>query len=122
MDTAKKKRLARLRRHRRVRRKIAGTAQVPRLNVYRSLKHIYGQIIDDTVGHAMAAASTVDQEVMTKIDEKDKTEQAYIVGQVLARRALEKGINRVVFDRGGWAYHGRIKALADGARAEGLEF
>lgn len=122
MDTAKKKRLARLRRHRRVRRKIAGTAQVPRLNVYRSLKHIYGQIIDDTVGHAMAAASTVDQEVMAKIDEKDKTEQAYIVGQVLARRALEKGINRVVFDRGGWAYHGRIKALADGARAEGLEF
>jgi len=122
MDTAKKKRLARLRRHRRVRRKIAGTAQVPRLNVYRSLKHIYGQIIDDTVGHAMAAASTVDQEVMAKIDEKDKTEQAYIVGQVLARRALEKGINRVVFDRGGWAYHGRIKALADGARAEGLKF
>jgi large subunit ribosomal protein L18 len=122
MDTAEKKRLARQRRHRRVRRKIAGTAQVPRLNAYRSLKHIYGQVVDDTVGHTMVAASTVDQEVIAKIDEKDKTEQAYIVGQVLARRALEKGISRVVFDRGGWAYHGRIKALADGARAEGLKF
>jgi large subunit ribosomal protein L18 len=92
------------------------------LNVYRSLKHLYGQVIDDTVGHTMVTASTVDQEVVAKIDEKDKTEQAYLVGQVLARRALEKGISRVVFDRGGWAYHGRIKALADGARAEGLEF
>jgi large subunit ribosomal protein L18 len=122
MDTAKKKRLARQRRHRRVRRKVVGTAERPRLNVYRSLKHIYGQIIDDNAGHTLVSASTVDGEVLAELEEKGKTQQAYIVGQVLARRAREKGINNVVFDRGGWAFHGRIKALAEGARAEGLEF
>jgi large subunit ribosomal protein L18 len=122
MSTAQKKRLARERRHRRVRKKVFGTNERPRLNVYRSLKHIYGQVIDDTVGHTLVSASTLDSEVSATVDEKNKSEQAYIVGQLLARRALEKGINQVIFDRGGWAYHGRIKALADGARAEGLEF
>lgn len=122
MDTAQKKRLARQRRHRRVRKTIFGTAERPRLNVFRSLKHIYGQVIDDTTGCTLVSASTMDREVTALLGEKTKTEQASVVGQVLARRALEKGISRVVFDRGGWAYHGRVKALADGARQEGLEF
>ncbi len=122
MDIAQKKRLARQRRHRRVRKKISGTAERPRLNVFRSLKHIYGQVIDDTAGHTLVSASTVDPEVSSLVQGKSKAEQAQIVGQVLARRALERGINQVVFDRGGWAYHGRIKALAERARKEGLEF
>jgi large subunit ribosomal protein L18 len=122
MDTAQKKRLARQRRHRRVRNTISGTAERPRLNVFRSLKHIYGQVIDDRTGQTLVSASTLDREVSALLGEKNKTEQASIVGQVLARRALDKGISRVVFDRGGWAYHGRVKALADGARQEGLEF
>lgn len=122
MDSAKRKRLARQRRHGRVRKKISGTAERPRLNVFRSLKHIYGQVIDDTAGHTLVSASTVDQEVSSLVQGKNKAEQAQIVGQVLARRALQRGIKQVVFDRGGWAYHGRIKALADGARKEGLEF
>lgn len=99
-----------------------GTAERPRLNVFRSLTHIYGQVIDDTTGHTLVSASTLDREVSALLGEKNKTEQASVVGQVLARRALEKGISQVVFDRGGWAYHGRIKALAEGARQVGLEF
>lgn len=122
MDTAQKKRLARQRRHRRVRSTISGTAERPRLNVFRSLKHIYSQVIDDATGQTLVSASTLDREVSALLGERNKTEQASIVGQVLARRALDKGISRVVFDRGGWAYHGRVKALADGARQEGLEF
>jgi large subunit ribosomal protein L18 len=122
MDSAKKRRLARQRRHRRVRSKVSGTAERPRLNVCRSLYHIYGQVIDDTTGHTLLSASTVDHQVRSMVEGKNKTEQAQIVGQVLARRALDKGIKRVVFDRGGWAYHGRVKALATGARQEGLEF
>ncbi len=122
MNISEKKRLARLRRHRRVRKKISGTADRPRLNVYRSLTHIYGQVVDDTAGHTLVSASTVDRDVRSAVQGKHKTEQARVVGQVLARRALEKGIKQVVFDRGGWVYHGRIKALAEGARKEGLEF
>jgi len=122
MNISEKKRLARLRRHRRVRKKISGTADRPRLNVYRSLTHIYGQVVDDTAGHTLASASTVDREVRSAVKGLGKTEQARVVGQVLARRALEKGIKLVIFDRGWWLYHGRIKALAEGARKEGLEF
>ena len=122
MDITKKKRLARHRRHQRVRKKISGTAERPRLNVYRSLNHIYSQVIDDTIGHTLVSASTVEPAVGSMVEGKAKTEQAHIVGQVLARRALEKGIEHVVFDRGGWAYHGRIKALAEGSRKEGLKF
>jgi len=122
MGIAKKKRLARHRRHHRVRKKISGTAERPRLNVYRSLNHVYSQVVDDTIGHTLVSASTVEPTVCSMVEEKTKTEQAHIVGQVLARRALEKGIEQVVFDRGGWAYHGRIKALAEGARKEGLKF
>jgi large subunit ribosomal protein L18 len=122
MDMAKKKRVARERRHRRVRRHISGTAERPRLNVFRSLTHIYGQVIDDVAGHTLVSASTVDPEIRDMVGGKEKSEQARIVGEVLARRAQEKGIKKIVFDRGGWAYHGRIKALADGARSAGLEF
>lgn len=122
MDMAKKKRVARERRHRRVRRHISGTAERPRLNVFRSLTHIYGQVIDDVAGHTLVSASTVDPEIRDMVGGKEKSKQARIVGEVLARRAQEKGIKKIVFDRGGWAYHGRIKALADGARSAGLEF
>ena len=117
-----KTRKARKIRHRRVRRKISGTAERPRLNVFRSLRHIYVQVIDDTAGHTLAAASTVDKDVMAKLSGKNKKEQAVIVGKVVADRAQAVGINEVIFDRGGYRYHGRIKALADAAREAGLKF
>jgi large subunit ribosomal protein L18 len=122
MDRIKKKWRARQRRHQRVRKKISGTAERPRLNVYRSLNEIYGQIIDDVVGHTLVSASTIDGELRPLVQGKTKIEQARVVGGLLARRALDKGIKQVVFDRGGWAFHGRIRALADAAREEGLEF
>jgi large subunit ribosomal protein L18 len=90
--------------------------------VFRSLRHIYAQIIDDTVGHTIASACTLDSEIRQQISGLNKTEQAKLVGQVLAKRALEKGVKQVVFDRGGYKYHGRVKALAEGARAAGLQF
>jgi len=113
---------ARKRRHKRVRKKVFGTPERPRLNVFRSLKHIYAQIIDDTAGHTLVAASTLDPELRDKIKGLTKKEQAREVGFLLAKRALEKGIKRVVFDRGGYKYHGRVKALADASREGGLEF
>ncbi|UCC78157.1 MAG: 50S ribosomal protein L18 [Anaerolineales bacterium] len=114
--------LARLKRHRRIRRRVQGTPERPRLNVYRSLQHIYAQLIDDTVGRTLLAVSTLDAQVRPEIAQQSKTEQAEWVGKVLAKRALEKGVKQVVFDRGGYKYHGRVKALAEGARAEGLQF
>ncbi len=113
---------ARKRRHKRVRKKVFGTPERPRLNVFRSLKHIYAQIIDDTIGHTLVAASTLDPTIREKIKGKTKTEQAREVGRLLAQKALAKGITRVAFDRGGYKYHGRVKALAEGAREGGLEF
>src|SRR5262245_48331631 len=113
---------ARVRRHFRVRKKVTGTPDRPRLNVYRSLEHIYAQVIDDVSGHTLVSASTLDSEVKKAIDGKPKTEAAKVVGQVVAQRAKSAGIAKVVFDRGGFKYHGRIKALADGAREGGLEF
>jgi len=113
---------ARERRHRRVRVKVKGTLERPRLNVHRSLEHIYAQVIDDVAGHTLASASTLDSEVKKAADGKAKTEQAKIVGQMVAARALGAGITKVVFDRGGNKYHGRVKALADGAREAGLDF
>ncbi|MFN7209100.1 MAG: 50S ribosomal protein L18 [Aggregatilineales bacterium] len=121
-DKAKEKREARLSRHLRVRKKVKGTPERPRLVVYRSLEHIYAQVIDDTVGHTLVSASTIDGEVRKLLDGKKKTEEAQIVGRVVAERAKNAGIQRVVFDRGGNQYHGRIKALADAAREAGLEF
>ncbi|HEX8218234.1 MAG TPA: 50S ribosomal protein L18 [Chloroflexia bacterium] len=108
----------RQKRHNRVRARVTGTAERPRLNVFRSLNHIYAQVIDDTQGHTIAAASTQDKGVT----EAPKTEQAKAVGQLVAERAKAAGITKVVFDRGGYLYHGRIKALADGARDGGLDF
>ena len=122
MDKAKEKRLARQRRHARVRKRVVGTAERPRLCVFRSLKHIYAQVIDDTQGHTLVAASTLDAEVRPGLGGKDKADQAKAVGEVLAERATEAGIKQVVFDRGGYLYHGRVKALADAAREGGLEF
>jgi large subunit ribosomal protein L18 len=122
MDKAKEKRLARQRRHERVREQVYGTQQRPRLNVFRSLKHIHAQVIDDTQGRTLVAASTLDAEVRGQLGEKDKAAQAAVVGEVLARRALAAGITQVVFDRGGYRYHGRVKNLAEAARKAGLSF
>ena len=110
---------ARLHRHRRVRGKISGTAQRPRLNVFRSTNHIYAQVIDDVQGVTLAAASTLDKEFSGNGGNK---EAARKVGQMIAQRAAEKGITEVVFDRGGYIFHGRFKELADGAREGGLKF
>jgi large subunit ribosomal protein L18 len=110
------------RRHRRLRVKVQGTPERPRLNVYRSLEHIYAQVIDDTQGHTLASASTLESDVKKAIDGKNKSEAAKIVGQTVASRAQAAGVSKVVFDRGGNRYHGRVKALAEGAREAGLEF
>lgn len=113
----------RKRRHLRVRAKVSGTPERPRLNVFRSNEHIYAQIIDDTVGHTLVAASTLEKEVRERFpEEHPKVVEARVVGQVIGERARAKGITRIVFDRGGYKYHGRVQALADGAREAGLEF
>lgn len=116
------RREARERRHLRVRKKVFGTPERPRLSVYRSLKHMYAQIIDDTVGHTLVFVSTLDPALRSRLQKTGNKEAARAVGEELARRALAKGITRVVFDRGGFLYHGRVAAVAEGARAGGLEF
>lgn len=113
---------ARLRRHARVRKNLAGTAERPRLNVFRSLTGIYAQVIDDQAGHTLVSASTLDKDLRDKIKGLKKSEQAKLVGRMIAERARSKGIEMVVFDRGGYRYIGRVKALADGAREGGLRF
>jgi large subunit ribosomal protein L18 len=119
---SEKGRVARLRRHQRVRVRISGTAERPRLNVFRSLGNIYAQVIDDVAGHTLASASTIDRELRHQVEGKSKTEAAKMVGELVARRAQAVGIKTVVFDRGGYKFHGRVKALAEGAREAGLEF
>jgi large subunit ribosomal protein L18 len=109
-------------RHLRIRKKVFGIPERPRLSVYKSLRYIYAQIIDDTKGHTLVSASSLEKELRENLKSTDNIEAAKLVGKVIARRALEKGIKKVVFDRGGFLYHGRIKALADSAREEGLEF
>lgn len=118
----KSRAIARTRRHARVRKNLDGTAQRPRLNVYRSLVGIYAQVIDDHAGHTLASASTADGELREKLKGLKKSEQAKLIGQTVAERAKSKGITAVVFDRGGYRYIGRVKALADGAREGGLQF
>jgi large subunit ribosomal protein L18 len=118
----KSRSVARARRHVRVRKNLTGTAERPRLNVYRSLSAIYAQVIDDQAGHTLLSASTVDHDLREKVKGLKKSEQAKLVGQTIAERAKNKGIQSVVFDRGGYRYIGRIKALADGAREGGLQF
>jgi large subunit ribosomal protein L18 len=118
----KTKEEARYRRHKRVRKKIYGTPERPRLNVFRSLKHIYAQIIDDFSGNTLVSASTLDSELKGKLQTGGNIEAAKSVGLLLGQRAVKKGIKKVVFDRGGYTYHGRVKALADAVREAGLEF
>jgi len=109
-------------RHARVRSKLSGTAERPRLNVYRSLNNIYAQVIDDVAQTTIVSASTLDAEVKSQVKSTGNKEAAKVVGQLVAKRAIEKGIKAVVFDRGGYIYHGRVKELADAAREAGLEF
>jgi large subunit ribosomal protein L18 len=117
-----KRNVARKRRHKRVRKNVYGTSQRPRLNVFRSLTDIYVQVIDDNDGRTLVSASTIEKALRTKLKGKSKIEQAEVVGEEIADRAKEKGIKQVVFDRGGYKYIGRVKALAEGARKGGLEF
>ncbi len=116
------RRLARERRHIRVRAKVSGTAMRPRLCVFRSLSHIYAQVVDDSAGYTLVSASSLDAEIRDKITGKKKTESAELVGSLVAQRALNKGIKKIAFDRGGYQYHGRVKALAEAARKAGLDF
>ena len=118
----KSKNDARQKRHLRVRKTVKGTAARPRLNVFRSLQHVYAQIIDDVTGKTLAAASTMDKELSATVEYGGNIEAAKAVGTAVAKRALEKGITQVVFDRGGYIYHGRVAALAEAAREAGLEF
>jgi large subunit ribosomal protein L18 len=113
---------AHLRRKKRVRRKVAGSQERPRLTVFRSATHIYGQIVQDLAGHTLAEASTLSKELAAELKDKNKIEQAKLVGKLLAKRAQEQGIAKVVFDRNGFLYHGRVKALAEAAREGGLKF
>ena len=116
------RREARIRRHIRVRKKLAGTADCPRLDVYRSLDNIFAQVIDDEKGVTLVSASNIDKKLRAGMDGKTKSEQAALVGKAVAERALEAGITAVVFDRGGFQYVGRVKALAEAAREAGLKF
>lgn len=118
----KDKNKIRKKRHERVRQKVYGTATKPRLNVYRSLNNIYAQLIDDDKGQTLVAASTLDKELKGKLESTSNKEAARIVGELLGKRAIEKGIEEVTFDRGGYIYHGRVKELAEGARESGLKF
>ena len=120
MITKPDKNQVRKKRHARVRAKLSGTAERPRLNIYRSNKNIYAQLIDDANGVTLASASTLDKEL--SLESTGNVEAAQKVGELIAKRAVEKGIKEVVFDRGGYLYHGRIKALADAARENGLQF
>lgn len=113
---------ARNRRHERLRNKVVGTPERPRLSVYRSLDNIYAQVIDDSMGHTLVSASTLDHELREQANGLAKTDAAKLVGRLVAERALAAGVKKVVFDRGGFQYHGRVKALADAAREAGLDF
>lgn len=118
-----KKVKARMRRKMRIRKRLTGTPERPRLVVFRSARHIYAQVVDDTKGVTLSAASSLSPEIRDRVKEcKGKAEVAKLVGQLVGKRAAEKGIRTVAFDRGGYKYHGRVKALADGARESGLEF
>lgn len=112
----------RIERHYSIRNKISGTPERPRLNIFKSSKHIYAQVIDDVTGTTLVSASTQDKELKDKLAELNKSEAAKLVGKTVGERAKDKGINTVVFDRGGYLYHGRVQLLADAARESGLEF
>ena len=122
MVSKKSRQEVRVKKHRRMRNRLSGTSQRPRLAVFRSNNHMYAQIIDDTVGNTLVAASTVEGEVKSQLKKTNNVEAAAYLGTVIAKRAIEKGIDTVVFDRGGFIYHGKIAALADAAREAGLKF
>lgn len=122
MINKQNKNKVRTRKHIRVRKKISGTAERPRLNVYRSLSNIYAQVIDDKTGNTLVSASTLDPELKGKLKGTGNKEAAKEVGKLIAKRTLDAGLKSVVFDRGGYIYHGRVKELAEGARESGLEF
>ncbi len=122
MITKESRSKVRVKKHMKMRRKLQGTAVRPRLAVFRSEKHIYAQIIDDVKGNTLVAASTAEKEVAANLEATSNIEAAKAVGEAVAKKALAKGINEVVFDRGGFLYHGRVKALADAAREAGLQF
>jgi large subunit ribosomal protein L18 len=122
MKRTKTLRAARIRRHARVRKQVNGTPERPRLAVFRSLTHIYAQVIDDVERKTIAAASDLEADLKTKVQGKKKAEVAALIGTLVAERAKEKGVSKVVFDRGGFVFHGRVKALAEAARESGLDF
>jgi len=122
MVSKKSRSEVRIKKHNRMRNRFSGTAERPRLSVFRSNNHMYAQIIDDTVGNTIVSASTLDKEVKAELDKTNNVEAAAYLGTVIAKRAIEKGIKAVVFDRGGFIYQGKIQALADAAREAGLEF
>jgi large subunit ribosomal protein L18 len=122
MDTASQKRKARLKRKLRIRRRVAGTPQRPRLSVFRSKKHIYVQIIDDTTGQTIVAASSLEKQIREGQSFENKVAMANYIGKIVGARALEKKVKNIVFDRNGYLYHGRVKAVSDGAREAGLDF
>jgi len=113
---------SRERRRKRIRKKVTGTAERPRLTVFRSTKHIYAQVVDDASASSMASASTLSKSLGTELESKNKSDSAKVVGAAIAKACKDKGITKVVFDRNGYAYHGRVSALADAAREAGLEF
>ena len=122
MGSLNQKTQARLKRKKRIRKKLVGSPNRPRLCVFRSAKHIYAQVIDDSAGLTLAAASSTEKAVQQKLESKNKLADANAVGQMIGQRAIEKGVTQVVFDRNGFLYHGRIKAVSDGARKAGLKF
>ena len=122
MISKKSRSVVRVNKHNKIRNRFSGTPERPRLSVFRSNSHMYAQIIDDTVGHTLASASTVEKDIRSELKNTDDVEAAAYLGKVIAQRAAEKGIKEVVFDRGGFIYQGKIKALADAAREAGLEF
>ena len=122
MVSKKSRSEVRVNKHRKLRNRLSGTAECPRLAVFRSNNHMYAQIIDDTVGNTLVAASTLDKDVKAELEKTNNVDAAAYLGTVIAKKAIEKGITSVVFDRGGFIYHGKVKALADAAREAGLEF
>ena len=122
MVSKKSRQEVRLNKHRKLRNRFSGTAERPRLAVYRSNNHIYAQIIDDTVGKTLVSAGTVEKDIVAELKNTDDVDAAAKIGEIIAKRAADKGITKVVFDRGGYVYHGRVQELAEGAREGGLNF
>ena len=122
MVNKKSRQEVRVKKHMRIRNRFSGTPERPRLAVFRSNNHMYAQIIDDTVGHTLVAASTVEKDVWSELEKTNNVDAASYLGTVIAKRAIEKGIDTVVFDRGGYLYHGKVAALAEAAREAGLKF